>query len=99
MIDSNTRTYERISETQLSNGRMVRPGDEVEILTVDLMVKYNSFDSTLAQKNYIFLQDWMGGSRFTIAFIGEWPEPNHEIKLYFNIPGMNTPGVRASYFM
>ena len=99
MTSPDMRMYEKISETPLPNGRIVRPGDEVEILPVDLMEKYNSLDHARAQKNCDFLKDYLGEGPLIVAFIGEWPEPNHEIKLYFNIPGMNQPGIRASYFM
>jgi hypothetical protein len=81
-----------IPETTIHGGRVVRPGDTVEVLPVVDEKHGHYFDRWRAGP----LERWLGRGPYTIEHIGLWPRGR--IMLYLKTPDGHA-GTCASDFM
>jgi len=81
----------RQQEARVFDNRLVRPGDQVQVLPV----KKDGDD--LAQQHYDSLRNWLGDGPFTVSWIGKWP--CGRIILYLKGAKTGEPGAFASDFM
>ncbi len=84
-------------EARIYGNRVVRPGDKVEILPVNLREKDEDDSDYFAQKDFNDLRESLGEGPFTILQIGRWP--CGRIMLYLKGAKTDEPGAYASDFM
>lgn len=85
-------------EARIYGNRLVKPGDKVKILPVNLMKQnYKKDGEYFAKTEVVFLQEWLGEDPLTISWIGRWP--CGRIMLYFKGGKSDGAGAYAYDFM
>lgn len=87
----------RQQKTRIHGDRLVRPGDQVRLLPVNLRNYDEEECDYFSQEDYDFHRNWLGDGPFTISWIGRWP--CGRIMLYLKGAKTDEPGVYASDFM
>ncbi|MEK7583918.1 MAG: hypothetical protein AAB490_01625 [Patescibacteria group bacterium] len=77
--------------------RLIRPGDEVTLLPVNLREQDEEHGDYFARKEFDCLREWLGDGPFTVSRIGRWP--CGKIMLYLKGAKSPKPGAYASDFM
>ena len=88
---------EQREEAKVYKDRVVKSGDEVRLLPVELREKDKDFGDAIAQEEFNRLCNWLGDGPFVIHCIGQWPCGKY--MLYLKKEGACGPGVDASDFM
>jgi len=86
-----------IPEAYVYDKRLVRPGDEVKILPVNLRKQDEEHGDYFARQQYDFLHRWLGDGPFTISWIGQYP--CGRVMLYLKGTKGSEPGAHAYDFM
>ena len=84
-------------EAYVYGNRLVRPGDKVELLPVNLREQDEEDGDYFARQDFNSLRNWLGEGPFTISWIGRWP--CGQIMLYLKAGKSNGAGAYASDFM
>jgi len=92
----------RLQQAHVFRGRLVRPGDTVNLLTLEAKkeVDGDRYDEYSAMNWLADTQRWLGPEPFVISWIGQWPCGH--VMLYLRTAGgenSGEPGCSAYNFM
>ncbi len=90
-------TPRNIDEAFVHGRRLVRPGDKVKLLPIELREKDEEAGDYFAQQEFAQQREWYGNGPFTITEISEWP--CGQIMLYIKGGKAEGAGVYAEDFM
>lgn len=86
-----------LTKAYVRGKRLVKPGDTVKIVPLDLREKDKGFDRYSAERHVDFLRRWLGDGPFIISSIGQWP--CGQVMLYLKGAITSCPGVHIHDFM